>query len=223
MSRPTRYPLAWPPGWRRTLTHQRRRAAFNRKQHERGADGQPQAWASARLLTMTDALGRLTAEVRRLGAQALVVSTNVELRVTDGLPKSGRAEPSDPGAAVYFRLQGHPRCLACDTWDRVADNLAAIAAHIDALRRIERYGVGSLDQAFAGYAALPASPTEWWLVLQVPPTATREAIDEAYRRAARQAHPDVGGSDADMSRVNLARAAALAALAHRERAAYGKG
>jgi hypothetical protein len=48
----------------------------------------------------------------------------------------------------------------------VADNIAAIAAHIDAIRRQDRYGVGTLDQAFAGYvcrrAIINASTRNRW-------------------------------------------------------------
>ena len=62
--------------------------------------------------------------------------------------------PDDPGVAVYFQLHDKERVLACDKWDTVADNIAAIAAHIDGIRRQDRYGVGTIDQAFAGYSAL---------------------------------------------------------------------
>lgn len=128
------------------------------------------------------------------------------------MPRSGQPEPTDPGAAVYFKLKGKPRCLACDKWARVADNIAALAQHIDALRRIERYGVGTMEQAFAGYAALPPSPSDWWIVLGVPQEATDAQIDDAYRQLARKSHPDAGGSHSEMARINAARDAAK----HRE-------
>jgi hypothetical protein len=120
--KPPRFPLAWPSGWIRTPRAQRRRAAFTRLRHAP---------------TVADAVTRLAGELARLHATEEVLSTNVAVRL-DGLPRSGEPEPGDPGAAVYFTLRTAERCLACDKWDRVADNIAAIAQHIDALRRIDR-------------------------------------------------------------------------------------
>jgi len=139
-----RFPLQWPVGWKRTPAGDRKPARFGVRRR--------------------DALARLQSELRMLGAAAEVLSTNVVLRL-DGLPRSGQAAPSDPGAAVYFTLKGKPRCLACDRWTRVADNIAAIAAHVEAIRAVDRYGVGTMDQAFAGYAQLQAGPDDWRSVL----------------------------------------------------------
>jgi len=47
----------------------------------------------------------------------------------------------------------------------VSDNIAAIAAHIEALRAQERYGVGTIEQAFAGYSAL--EHRTWQIVLRL--------------------------------------------------------
>jgi DnaJ-class molecular chaperone len=48
-------------------------------------------------------------------------------------------------------------------------------------------------------------------VLGIFPGASKREIKNAYRRAARKAHPDKGGSDAEMKRVNAAYKKALAA------------
>jgi hypothetical protein len=208
----TRYPLAWPTGWVRTRPGARRRAPFGRTERRTGTHSDGAMWmrTSSRPLTVPDAISRLATEIGRLGATREILSTNVPVRL-DGLPRSGQAEPADPGAAVYFQLEGQPRCLACDRWNRVADNIAAIAQHIDALRRINRYGVGTIAQVFAGYAALPPSAEDWWLVLGISPTASLEAIDAAFRVKARLYHPDVGGRHEDMARLNDARARAILA------------
>lgn len=58
----------------------------------------------------------------------------------DGLPRSGEPEPKDPGATVYWRSRGRDQVIAIDQYDRVADNLAAIAGTLDALRAIKRWG-----------------------------------------------------------------------------------
>src|SRR5690606_24132591 len=134
----------------------------------------------------------------------LTLSTNYELRL-DGRPRRDRGQPSDPSAAFYFELDGQPHVLACDRWGTVADNVAAIAAHIEALRGQERWGVADLKQAFAGHVALrPAEP--WWKFLGVDRAARASEIRSAWRKLAQEAQPDrPGGSDAAMARLNAAR------------------
>ena len=212
-----RFPLAWPLGWRRTVPQRRQRAAFSKTTtiRQETVPGQPTTVRKIRALTVSDAIQRLTGELDRLGAKSEVLSSNVSLRL-DGLPRSGQTEPDDPGAAVYFRLLVKPRCLACDRWDRVADNIAAIAQHIDALRRIDRYGVGTMEQAFAGYAALPPSAEEWWTVLGIKSDATLTQMEDAFKRLAKMQHPDVGGSHDQMTRLTAAREAARRILAPEE-------
>jgi hypothetical protein len=187
------YPLQWPAGWPRA--RYRERASFGTTGRNRYGNKDP--------LTINEALERLSNELDRLGARYVTLSTNLELRL-DGAPRSGQSEPSDPGAAVYFRLAGRDTVLACDKWDRAADNIAAIAKHIEALRGIDRWGVGTAAQAFAGYQALP-SPEQWWQVLGVSERADRTEIAAAYRRLAGTAHPDKGGSNSAMARLNAAR------------------
>jgi hypothetical protein len=122
---------------------------------------------------------------------------------------------ADPAVAVYFRLHNADRVLACDAWTRVADNLAAVAAHVEAIRAIERYRVGTVDQAFAGYAALPPKGSTWRTTLGFTPDqiVTPEEVDRAFRERARDAHPDAGrGSHDAMASLTVARQEARAEL-----------
>ena len=195
---PPAYPLQWP------ATRPRKTARRTSKFSSNGSR-----------LTVAVGLARLKDELGRLGARYPVVSSNVELR-RDGLPLSGRPEPHDPGVAVYFQLAGRPHCMPCDTYDRVADNIAAIAAHIEATRAITRYGVASVEQMFAGFAALPSPEHErpWREILGLhrEPHVSLAMVEENYRRLARERHPDQGGSDAMMAELNHARMAARAEL-----------
>lgn len=204
-----RYPLQWPTGWKRTLTGSRRWAKFGKK---------TQGTYGLASLTIADATRRVSDELRRLGVADgdWLISSNVRVRL-DGLPSSNQGEPADPGAAVYFRLGAErtPRVLACDKWARLADNLAAIAWHIEAIRAVERYGVGTLDQAFAGYAALPANTAANWrdvFGFEASARVTRDQVDERFRVLARQAHPDAGGSHDQMARLSEAKSFALKEL-----------
>jgi hypothetical protein len=197
----TRFPLSWPDGWPRTPSAKRLRANFGTKQ--------PNDYKQP--LSVAQAIVRLSVELSRLRATSELLSTNVELRI-DGLPRSGLADPMDPGAAVWFWLKKKPLCLACDKWFRVADNIAALAMHIDALRRIDRYGVGSIKQAFAGYVALPAKASDWWVILGVSPNATIDEVNSRFKELARTNHPDAGGNLDEFQRISAARRAATEAL-----------
>lgn len=199
--------MSWPGGWERTRPSQREQARFSKRRRRETSFGTHYVSGE---VTIREAVTRLTDEIDRLdGMSYAVLSTNVPTRL-DGLPYSNSKDPDDPGAAVYFLLDGRPRCLACDKWDRVADNLVAISKHIEALRGIDRWGVGTMEQAFGGYVALPPAAEEWWLILGVDPDASREEIDTAYKRLAQEAHPDRGGDAEAMAKLNMARDAAKA-------------
>jgi hypothetical protein len=205
------YPLHWPADKKRTLPANRRSAAFSKRVH----NGR---YEEKKLLSIADAINRLQRELDMLGARYLVLSTNVEPRL-DGLPRSDRTQPQDPGVAVYYRIDGEPFCLPCDTFDRVADNIAAIAAHIEAVRKIERYGVATSKQMFAGFSQLPApgsnSARTWRDVLRWPDgsAVTKTGIDVVYRALAKELHPDrPGGSEAAMAELNRAREEAIAEM-----------
>ena len=182
------------------------RSAARRK----AATSRPCGRAAGRL-NFDQAVGRLREQVNAITkpgenwrARELTLSTNFELR-SDGRPRRDRRRPLDQAVAFFFELDGEPHALACDRFDRIEDNIAAIAAHIEALRGQERWGVADMKQAFAGHVALPA-PEQWWQVLGVVPNASPDEIDRAWRDKAKDAHPDrEGGSDAAMARLNRAR------------------
>jgi hypothetical protein len=203
-----RYPLSWPSGWKRTPSGQRRAAAFSKITARTAGTA---VWHDKNRLDISDGLARLTRELRRLGADQVIISSNLVTR-DDGLPYAKQRKVlDDPGIAVYFKLKGQPRVLACDKWNSAADNMAAIAGHIEAIRAVDRYGVGTLEQAFAGYAALPANTAlDWRNVFGFPPDrrVTLSEVDEAFREASRRAHPDAGGSHDAQARLSEAKAAA---------------
>jgi hypothetical protein len=195
-----RYPLEWPLGWKRSAY--RVRAPFSMK------DGQ-----LTRDLNVEGATKRLENELDRLGAKDPVLSTNVSLNLR-GIPR-GDERPSDTGVAVYFSFRGKATVLACDHYTSVAGNIAAIAGHIEALRRIERYGVGTIEQALAGYRALPADTAANWRAVfgfAKDSRPTVDQLDAAYKTAAKQHHPDQGGTDLEMAHINRARDYALQEL-----------
>ena len=200
MSAPTRFPLQWPQGWKRTASYARQGGRFRK---------------GDKPLSVIAAVERVLAELDRLGVNDndVVISTNLKTRL-DGLPRSDQARPGDVGVCVYWQKGREPmRCMAVDRYDEVADNLAAVAATLEAMRAIERHGGAAiLDRAFTGFAALPApakGQRDWWTVLGLEEGAGVAEIREAYGRLARLHHPDRGGDAEAMAELNVARDAGL--------------
>jgi hypothetical protein len=193
------YPLAWPAGKPRTPSYRVERSRFE-------PGNRPQEVANVR------------AELQRLGARNVIVSTNLRLR-GDGLPYARDRAPADQGVAVYFDYAGGQKCFACDRWWTIEENLRAIFKSIEAIRGLERWGSKSfVDAAFTGFSALPApgqhSKRHWRQVLGIDMRATvdRATVLHFYRAASLKAHPDHGGSNDAMAEVNAARAEALAEI-----------
>ena len=214
------YPLAWPSGWKRIAASDRVRARFVDKKREtsswRAGDGtlRTNSYLRSREVSIASGVDRVRAELQRIAStDDVVISTNLELRL-DGLPRSGQREPSDPGAAVYWIDRAAPgcptRCMAIDRYDRVADNLAAIAATLDAMRAIERHGGAEiLDRAFTGFTALPGPTPDkpWHVILGVPAHASADHVRANYRKARSSFHPDRGGDAETFNAIQSAWAA----------------
>jgi len=156
---------------------------------------------------MDVALRRLGDELARLGAEHEVLSTNCQRRVDGSLKVS--QTPADPGVAVYFTLKKRRVVLACDKWNRVQDNIAAVAAHIEALRGQERWGVGTLEQAFKGYEALEdfTMGIPWRRILGYKPDEhpTLSEVELKWKQRMKELHPDiVGGMATQAAQLNVA-------------------
>ncbi|TAL45966.1 MAG: J domain-containing protein [Salinibacterium sp.] len=180
------YPLAWPSGQPRTPSARRKVSQFK--------------------VQFGQARDELLAELDRLGARKVIVSTDVPLR-RDGLPYAD-GDPVDPGDRRLLRAQGQA----------LRDRLRHV--HAPALQhpgdRRHRRGAPHdrapcLDAddgaAFTGFAALPparAAEPSWWEVLAVPCDASLDQVKTRYRELARLNHPDTGGTDAEMARINRA-------------------
>jgi hypothetical protein len=185
---PNAYPLQWPIGRKRTRAPTR--ATFNER-------GRPLSFLAAR--------DRLLYELDRAGATQVVISSNATGS------RGSFLCAADQGVAVYFRLVGNPHCLSCDRWDRLPDNLAAIAKHCEAIRGQLRWGAADVEQAYAGFKSLPAV-LPWWRVLgfERPPGAT-DLVSQRFRELAQKFHPDrPGGSHDKMAEISAAYKTGLA-------------
>lgn len=189
MSAPIAYPLAWPAEMPRTV--KRSRSPFR-------------VTLARAVSDLQDAL-RLFGGDTGLPVKNVVISSNVTL---------GSPNPSDPGVAVYFDWDGAQRCIAIDRFPEVEANVRAVYQILEGRRQEMRYGGLHIVRAtFRGLVALPA-PEDWRAVLRVARDATLAEVEAAYRRLARERHPDTpGGSDRLMAELNAAREAARAELA----------
>jgi hypothetical protein len=185
----TNFPLYWPANQPRITSAKRRRAAFSTR--SRGFS----AYGPSRKHSIAESARELEAEIKRMGGKNMIISSNLKVK-GNGLPYSSQRTPDDPGVAVYFNWNKRDLVFACDKWLLIEDNLWAIVKHIEALRGQERWGVGSLDQAFAGYAALPDPELkQWWEDLGVDQSASNEQIKTAFLSLAKRYHPDSGSGD----------------------------
>lgn len=176
------YPLAWPPGFPRTK--ERERSKFK--------------------TTLASSLGNVRRSLELFGKDsrkpisALVISSNYSL---------GDERPVDPGVAVYFQWDGIAVCIPVDRYVTLADNLQA-THHIIEARRVElRHGSLQLIRAtFTGFTALPPpnAAYSWRMILDCGREATLADAERKYREKARKAHPDNGGTHADMAQLNQA-------------------
>lgn len=161
----------------------------------------------------------LERETARLGAKLIVVQVDVtegNLR-RDGMLRA-QAKVTFPGVRVYFDSKHGPLTYATDRFTDWRSNVRAIALALEALRKIDRYGVGGKGEQYAGWAALPTAdarmtPDEAATLLAaafdgVTPEQIRTDAGlraRAYRQAALRTHPDHGGDAGAFKRVTAAR------------------
>jgi hypothetical protein len=146
-------------------------------------------------------LDLLEREVRALGARRAVVELAMsegEFRL-DGKPRAG-AYPAHPGVTVALDSRYGPLKYTADKFATWQENLRAIALGLEALRRVDRYGMTSRGEQYAGWKQLAAGDDQ---------IAERGA--ELIRRhggaaaALKATHPDHGGDPADFRAVQAAR------------------
>lgn len=174
--------------------------------------------------SLTDTLRVLDREIYHLvdtraqqeSAELLVAIDAGQFR-QDGRPYAN-ARAQHPGVifSIYSR-HGH-LSYPCDTFTRWEDNLRAIALALEALRKVDRYGVTKRGEQYRGFLALEATaaPAGFadanaayvWLVDLVGAThlSGSPAPAMVLRKAKRITHPDMGGDADTFQRVSLAEA-----------------
>jgi len=184
---PAPYPLTWPDNLPRTARRSGSQFRTN----------------------LNKAMANVQNSLRLFGSDSSKAVSNVVISSNVAL---GVSRPDDPGVAIWFTWDGLSVCVAVDRYGKVEDNVQAIHLIIEARRTELRHGGLNIVRAsLAGFAALPSpSPRpHWTAVLDLPANATRDAIEATYRKRAKAAHPDAGGSDEQMAMLNTAKSQAL--------------
>lgn len=154
----------------------------------------------------TDTWRILKRELGMLNAERVIIQIDLQegqIR-QDGWPKSGARQPDFPGVMLSFNSDFGPLEYHTDRFPRYLENLRAIALGLEALRRVERYGITKSGQQYTGWKALPktAGHHEPGLIErgQVLIAEHGSVID-----AIKATHPDAGGDADDFRAVQAAR------------------
>jgi len=155
---------------------------------------------------------------QRESGELLIAIPAGELWRLDGRPRA-HAVAEHPG--VIFSLDSKHGHLSypCDTFTTWQDNLRAIALALEALRKVDRYGVTKRGEQYRGFLALEATgmpagfatadAAHRWLGetygYDVRP-GDHEQARRLLRHAQRKSHPDLGGDPELFHRVSLAEA-----------------
>jgi hypothetical protein len=172
----------------------------------------------------------LTREVEHLGGREAVLQLAVgetDLRL-DGWVRAS-ARPSHPGVIVAFDSRHGPLRYHTDQFSSSHDypgwqaNVRAVALGLEALRKIDRYGITGDGEQYTGFRALPAGDEGPMTVEEAAlfiaqveggpnpteraPYLVADAYERsyAYRSAAKTLHPDHGGDPALFRRLQQAR------------------
>lgn len=177
-------------------------------------------------------LDLLERELAHLKARDIVIELAVgfhEIR-NDGWPRAN-AKPGHPGVIVSFDSEHGPLRYFTDVFEGrwsgdMPDwqaNLRAIALGLEALRKVDRYGIGKRGEQYTGWSALPpgtiAAGAGSMTVEQAANFLAQHAHSAAtpadahspgarevmYRRAAKHLHPDAGGTTELFQRLEEAK------------------
>jgi hypothetical protein len=218
----------WPG--KRTLWAARRDSRFQR--HGKHVEGV--GWTPGSKVPWNETLLLLDRELRELGAKAVVFQIDLkesDIRL-DGLPRAD-ARPSDPAVIVSFDSKHGPLRYFCDQFTDWHDNVRAIALGLEALRKVERFGITRKGEQYSGWRALPpasgnvegvqhafANPREAAAYMlqkagvdlnvsdgKLPEIVVVDKVyrDDVFKRAALKVHPDQGGSRPDWDSLVEAR------------------
>jgi hypothetical protein len=164
-------------------------------------------------------LGRELNHLQVSGAVAMrIVATQADVRLDGMLRASARLQ--HPGVILSFTSKHGRLSYPCDTFEGYGSgvpswqvNVRAIALALEALRKVDRYGVTRHGEQYSGWQAIEAGPAATFFTADEALRWLREFTNRPaennratlLRCATRLAHPDTGGKSDDWERVDAAR------------------
>jgi hypothetical protein len=155
------------------------------------------SWTSTREL--------LARELRQLHARNVILEVDVlpgQIRLDGELYAAAKVQ--SPAVRLHFDTNDGHVSFPADRFTGWQDNVRAIALAMEALRKIERYGIGRGDEQYSGFLQLEAGQgvalggmardqAERALAEWGGPFESPAGMRVAYRRARAAAHPDRSG------------------------------
>lgn len=169
--------------------------------------------ASSFKLGWDDSLNDLEREIEAVSGSDVLIGIVVDpsqIGIAGGLKAGARTTVRHPGVEVSFEVGDRRVAFHTDAYPSLPANLRAIALGLEALRAVDRYGITSTGEQYAGFAQLTAGGPD--------PVRGRRLIEERFAGnvgdALRGTHPDTreaGYTDRDFADVQAARQLATGA------------
>ncbi len=200
--------------WPGEHTRHRKRTPFRR----RAGHG---PW-SERGVNWSGTVELLERELKMLAAKDVLLQMAVDDRDIrlDGWIRAN-ASPRHPGVILTFDSKHGPLSYPCDSFKDWQSNLRAIALALEALRKVDRYGVTKRGEQYRGWKQLPpAGESTVTMTAEAAATVVATAqglypaddllrspttMAKAVRLASKSLHPDAGGSARDFQVLQQAR------------------
>ena len=147
----------------------------------------------------------LAKELEALDARDVVLEIDVtEAQIRQDGELYARATAASPAVSLHFESKHGPLSYATDKFPSWQDNVRAIALGLEALRRVDRYGISDSGEQYRGWKALPAGngagPSHLTadaarrVLIEVSGAGTGSS-EVLWSRARARAHPDRNDGD----------------------------
>lgn len=153
--------------------------------------------------TYGSTLRLLERELDAIQARSIVLQVALdasEIR-QDGQPYA-RARARHPGIILAFDSRYGPLKYATASFTTWQDNIRAVALGLEALRKVDRYGITKRGEQYTGWRQLTSGSE---MTLEQAEQVIARFGHGSIPRALRETHPDLGGNAEDFAEVDRAR------------------
>jgi hypothetical protein len=179
---------------------------------------QRRQWSSPFSSAWSSTLELLDRELRHLGVRDEFVlqidCTEADLRLDGQLRANAR--PASPAVAIAVETRDKGSLLfVCGRFSDWRDNVRAIALGLEALRKVDRYGITQSNEQYRGWQALPPGTPMPPAQMTAEQAAARLAVlagfdgsgaaalvlaepDRYYRYGAKRCHPDAPSGSTEL-------------------------